>query len=286
MRPLALSGTSAVVLATVVAEEATSLRRGLAVLFALEAEEELGAPAPGVIRIAALIGREKSQVSRTLKVLAEYGLVDRDPDTLGYRLGWRLLPLAGRSSRATLAAAADPLLTRLVRELGERAHLTVLQGAEVLTVLSEAPDHAIQTVSWVGRAVPAYASSSGRALLLDREPGDLEELFHGVDFEAITPKTPRTVAELYERIVAARTRGYALVDEEFEAGLVGAAAPVRDFRGRIVAALNISAPKFRFGKQLQAAGVRVKGAADELSEAIGWQTAPPARARRSAAARD
>ena len=111
-----------------------------------------------MVRIASFVGREKSQVSRTLRVLAEYGLVDRDPVTLGYRLGWRLLAMAGRSSNAALAAAVDPVLQRLVRELGERAHLSVLQGAEVLTVLSEAPDRAIQASGWIGRTVPAYSS--------------------------------------------------------------------------------------------------------------------------------
>ena len=267
-----------------VAEEATSLRRGLAILFALEDDEALGGEAPGVVRIASLVGREKSQVSRTLRILAEYGLVDRDPATLGYRLGWRLLAMAGRSSNAALTAAVDPLLQRLVRELGERAHLSVLQGAEVLTVLSEAPDRAIQAAGWIGRTVPAYSSSSGRALLLDHDPDRLAELFREVEFVAATPKTPRNVEELYDRISAARKRGFALVDEEFEAGLVAAAAPVRDFGGRIVAALNVSAPKFRFSKELQRAGVQVKLAADELSASIGWHGELSARrARRPAA---
>jgi len=270
----------------VVAEEATSLRRGLAILFALEDDEALGGEASGVVRIAALVGREKSQVSRTLRVLAEYGLVDRDPVTLGYRLGWRVLAMAGRSSNAALAAAVDPLLQRLVRELGERVHLSVLQGAEVLTVLSEGPDRAIQAAGWVGRTVPAYSSSSGRALLFDHDPDRLAELFREVAFVAATPRTPRNVEELYERIAAGRKRGFALVDEEFEAGLIAAAAPIRDFRGRIVAALNVSAPKFRFSKELQRAGVQLKLAADELSTSIGWQEKPSAgMARRPAVAR-
>jgi DNA-binding IclR family transcriptional regulator len=71
------------------------------------------------------------------------------------------------------------------------------------------------------------------------------------------------------RLDADRARGFALVDEEFEAGLVGAAAPVRDARGRIVAALNVSAPKFRFGRRLAAAGPVLREAAAELSALLG-----------------
>jgi DNA-binding IclR family transcriptional regulator len=62
--------------------------------------------------------------------------------------------------------------------------------------------------------------------------------------------------------------------EEFEFGLVGAAAPVRDFKGQLVAALNVSAPKFRLGERLEDAGGEVKKAADELSMLLGWSSGP------------
>jgi DNA-binding IclR family transcriptional regulator len=59
------------------------------------------------------------------------------------------------------------------------------------------------------------------------------------------------------------------VDEEFEAGLVGVAAPVLDFDGRVVAALNLSGPKFRAGKRLVTAGPRLTEIAAELSGLLG-----------------
>lgn len=252
------------------ATEATSLRRGLAILLAIEGEEALGAAPPGVTRLAALIGSDKSQVSRSLKILAEHGVVDRDPETLGYRLGWRLLAMAGCSSRANLLAAAEPLLERLVRETGERAHLSVLRGATVLTVLSEGSDRAVEAAGWVGRTVPLHSTSAGRALLLDHTREEIALLVARTPFEGGTAKAPRDARGLYARVAAARERGFVIVDEEFEAGLVAVAAPIRDFSGRIVAALNVSAPKFRFAKKLPRAGKQVKVAADELSAVLGW----------------
>ena len=121
-----------------VADTATSLRRGVAVLSALHGEEALAAGGLGVLRIAELVGSDKSQVSRTLKILAEYGLVDRDPHTRAYRLGWQLFALASRAGDTHLLAAAGPVVKELGRTLGERSHLSVLQGTEVLTLLSEA----------------------------------------------------------------------------------------------------------------------------------------------------
>jgi IclR family KDG regulon transcriptional repressor len=263
------------ILAWMVGEREVKLRKELAILIVLGREEAVENGGLGVVRIAELIGREKSQVSRALKVLAESGLVDRDPSTLHYRLGWRFFALAARAGEQRLLGAAPALLERLMKGLGETAHLSVLQGVEVLTVLSKSPPHAVTAVGWSGRTVPVYCTSSGRALLFDHDHAALSELLSGVEFRKLGPNTVGTVEALYERVAAARERGYALVDEEFEFGLVGAAAPVRDFRGQIVAALNVSAPKFRLGERLEIAGKEVKRAADELSTLLGWSSDPP-----------
>jgi len=250
-------------------ETATSLKRGLALLLALEGGAELG-----VTRIAELVGREKSQVSRTLRVLADHGLVERDPETLAYRLGWRLFTLAAVAGEQRLASAAPRLLRELVRILEEGAHLSVLRGTEVLTVVSESPPQAVQAVSWVGRVVPAACTSAGYALLIDHDRQDLAQVLPaGEAFRRRHPRGPQSVDELWERLADARLRGYALADEEFEPGLVAVAAPVRDFRGRVVAAVNVSAPKFRFAARLEEAGEQVRAAANELSQALGSEPA-------------
>jgi DNA-binding IclR family transcriptional regulator len=193
----------------------------------------------------------------------------RDPDSLRYRLGWRLFTLAANAADQHLLALAPQVLGKLVARVGERAHLTVLEGKEVLTLMSESPARTIQTTGWVGRTTPLHGSSSGRALLFDRTDTEVRALLDGVDFGADGPNAPRDVEELLTRLRADRGRGYVLAIDEFEAGLVAAAAPVRDFRGRTVAALNISAPKFRLGRTLSAAGREVKAAADHLSQALG-----------------
>jgi IclR family KDG regulon transcriptional repressor len=137
-------------------------------------------------------------------------------------------------------------------------------------VLSEASPSVVRAIEWSGRAVPAHCTSAGRALLLDHAPASLRALLGEAELGGAGPRAPRDVDELARRIATARRRGYATVDDEFEPGLVGAAAPVRDFRGRIVAALNVSAPKFRLGRRLDAAGREIRAAADDLSARLGW----------------
>jgi IclR family KDG regulon transcriptional repressor len=254
----------------VVAAPATSLRRGLAIIEALAERAGDGEVTLGVVRIAELVGREKSQVSRTLTTLAEHGFVERDPVTRGYRLGWRLFALAARAGEPRLLALAHPALRDLVAALGETAHLTVLDGLQVLTLLSESPPSAIRATGWTGRTTLVSCTSSGRALLFDHDRPALEALLAGAELAAPGPNAPRTVAELWDRIQAARERGYAIAEEETEPGLVAAAAPVRDFRGGIVAAINVSGPNFRLGERLEEAGRLVAGAAGEVAAQLGY----------------
>ncbi len=244
-----------------------NVSRAAAALLALGSRESMQGQGLGVVRLAEMTGGDKGQVSRLLATLAERGLVERDPDTRLYRLGWQLFALAERAGDQRLLVLAAPLLTALVERVGERASLTVLHGAEVLTVSSLAPPRAVQAIGWVGRTVPAYCTSSGRALLLDHTRTDLEALFAGERFEPRGSDSPTDVASLHRRIEASRARGYAAVAGEFEPELAAAAAPIRDLHGRICAAVNVSAPEFRYSgpRPLARLGQQVKDTADELT---------------------
>ena len=124
----------------------------------------------------------------------------------------------------------------------------------MLTLLSESPASAICAPGLVGALTPLATTSAGRALAFDLADDELAALGLAGDSE---------------RIAEARALGYAIVREEFEPGLVAAAAPVRDSTGRIVAAVNVSAPAFRFADRLEEAAIAVAAAAAELSADLG-----------------
>lgn len=246
----------------------STLRRALTLLETLGSDAVVAAGGGSVGELAAATGRDKSQISRMLATLADAGFVDRDPQSRRYRLGWQTFALAARSGDQRLLQAAAPVLTRLTRETEESSHLSVLRGGSVLTLLTESPPRSLQAISWVGRLVPASTTSSGRALLLDHDREQLAGVLGTVPWNSQLVNAPRDVDDLFERIVAARAAGYTRVDEESEAGLVAVAAPVRDGGGRIVAAVNVSAPKFRLRTRLAMTGHRVVQAAADLSDRL------------------
>ena len=251
------------------AERGTSLRRGLEVLQVLGSDVALSEGGLGVNRIASLTGHEKSLISRALQALMDYGLVEHAPGNRAYRLGWGCFALAGRAGEPRLIEESRTTLARLVDQVGESAYLSALRGTEVLTLLTRPSPHAVAARGWIGRTVPVHCTSSGRVLVLDHDRSALIELLGPGPLPPAGPNAPADVRELERRIRRARQVGYAVADEESEPGLVAVAAPIRDFTGRVVAAVNISAPKFRLGTRLHATGECVRATAEQLSDALG-----------------
>lgn len=253
-------------------EGSSGVQRVIDILIALGEVDDAQRRGLGVVELARSVGREKSQISRKLETLAESGLVDRDPDTHRYRLGWRFFALAARAGEEQLLAAAPPIMRGLVETTGERVHLTVLENGRALTVLSETPSRSVQTASLVSRTVPLQSTSCGRALLYDAEDAEIEALVREEQPEHPGSRASRTLPEFIARVRKDAPVGYSVSVDEFEEGLAAIAAPVRDFRGRIVAALNISGPKFRLHNKLRASGRQVRAAAGYLSENLGWSS--------------
>ena len=279
------------------------LARDVDLLEVLGTAESLREGGLGVLRVAELLGRDKAAVSRALATLAEAGLVARDPDRRTYRLGPRLYALAARTAEAALVQQARPLLRQVAASVRETAHLCVLRGGQVLTLVSEASPREVGTLAWAGHVSPAARTPSGRVLLSDWPPSAVRAWWAehgsrtqaGTSAGAVRPATapgadPRfpVLAEpppdavehdldlLLDALVAIRGRGWATSVEELESGVVAASAPVRDAGGTVVAALNVSAPAARLGTRVEELGEHVARCARALSADLGHAPAPSA----------
>ncbi|MFF1828463.1 IclR family transcriptional regulator [Paenarthrobacter sp. NPDC058040] len=272
----------------------SGLRRDLELLEILGSQEAAASNGLGVSKVSEIAGRDKAQVSRTLATLAEAGLVSRDPESLLYTLGHGLYALAARTTEARMVSASAPYLKRVSAATHETTHLCVLRGGTVLTLKSEMSNHTYRALGWEGVSVDAWSTSAGRVLVSDWDETALKDWYDTHALAADPGARPdrrdlsplaleagqgpaagelkskiQTFADLKAEIALIRRQGYAVVDEEFEIGVVGVSAPVYDFKQRIVAAFNVSAPKQRLGRHLDQAGVLAARVARDFSLALG-----------------
>ncbi|MFF4592310.1 IclR family transcriptional regulator [Amycolatopsis sp. CA-161197] len=215
--------------------------------------------------IARRVGRERSQISRMLKALAAHGLVEQNPETRGYRLGWQLHVLAARAGDQRLLGSGTAVLRAVVAETGESALLSILQGDQSFTILRERSPHTVQAGGWVGRTSPLHVTASGRALILDHEDDDIRALLARTPPGEFGPRALRSVSEVLERLHHERQESCTVAIDELEGGLLSVGAPVRDATGRIIASLNVSAPTSRALDRLAELSATTKVAARRLS---------------------
>lgn len=197
--------------------------------------------ARGISELARELDLNKATVRDTLLTLEHHGLVERDPLTARFRLGYGLYRFAGGAARGPqdLTVVARPFLQALVEQTGETAMLTLLDGARILIVAQEEPSSALKISAPVGRRLPLYAGAPAKVLLAAAEPARLAALLR----EAPLPRfTARSITEPSAYLAAlrlVRRQGYAVDDEEFLAGVRAVSAPVVGAADAVLAALTV-----------------------------------------------
>lgn len=141
---------------------------------------------------------------------------------------------------ARLPRIAQPLLYRLAYALGEAASVGVLDHDDLVCVAAVSAGQLISATLQPGTRVPAWCTANGRILLANLAPAQAERVLARAAPEPITAHTIVDRARLADEIARAREQGYAVVDQELELGLRTIAVPLRNFRGDVVAAMNIS----------------------------------------------
>jgi IclR family transcriptional regulator, acetate operon repressor len=247
--------------------ETSTVARVAAVLRALASDDAL--PEMAGSEVARIVGRERSQISRMLKALSETGLVEQNPETRAYRLGWQTYALTARAGDRRLVDKGAAVLRAVGAETGETVLLSVLQSDRSFTVLRERSRHTVQAGGWVGRTSPLHLSASGRVLLFDYDDEEVRHLVaRGVAEDPGPGPALRTVTEVLERVRRERESGVAVAVDELEVGLTSVGAPVRDGRCRTVAALNISGPTSRMSGRIEQLSATAAAAARKLGQLL------------------
>ncbi|MEZ0119535.1 UNVERIFIED_ORG: IclR family KDG regulon transcriptional repressor [Heyndrickxia coagulans] len=228
-------------------------------------------PAWKVTDLAKSLGLAKSTVSRLVTTLASEGLLKKNPKTGEYHLGLGVLALSGvLMQHLEIHKQAAPILSQLAAATKEATHLAILDGFDTVYIDKEESLYEVKMKTFLGRRNPTHAVSSGKVLLAFSDQAFIEAYIkNGLQaFASRTIMDPTTLKKTLERI---RKDGYATSYAEMSESIASVAAPVRDYKGKVVAAITVVGKENRFNTSRMNHLIRlVKEASDEISERMGY----------------
>ena len=241
-----------------------SIDRAFAILDVISASDL------GITELAERVGMPKSTVARLVKTLVELGAVERVSPGSTYRIGPRLSGLsAGRSRAVELVARARPHLKMLADGLGEDAGLAVPDGNRVHYIAQEDALNNVVVRDWTGTLLPMHVVPSGLVILAHWPPDQLDS-YIGSNPESYTRYTVTDPRMIRKRLKSIRTKRYAWVMDEFVEGISSVASPVYDRHMRVLGAIHVHGPSYRFpgSSDREAIAARVAEAAERVSVAL------------------
>jgi IclR family transcriptional regulator, KDG regulon repressor len=227
----------------------------------------------GVSTLARRLGIAKSTVHRLATTLVSEGMLEQNPENGKYRLGIALFGLGALvRRRMDVSTEAKPYLFDLRETTGETVHLAILDRTEIMYVYNLESMQAIRMRSDIGVRKPAYCTAEGLAMLAFHPPGVIDEIVA----RGLKPRTPKTNTdpEAFRRALAGvRERGYAIEDEESEAGMRSLAAPIRNGAGEVAGAVGVAGPVQRLPDEVLASfAPHVLKTADAISVRLGYRS--------------
>ena len=195
---------------------------------------------PLLTELARTYDLPKSTTSRILSALERQGLLLRDRNG-AYIAGSILTQFArGQNHDSVLVARVHAILEVLASRTGETANLAVPGNGDLKLIDQVDGQYLLSATNWIGKSVPYHASALGKVLLayaaVTIPAGRLEKR---------TSKTIISRTKLLEELEVVRKKGFALIIDELEEGLVAVAAPIREHDGRVVGAISVSGPSTR-----------------------------------------
>jgi IclR family acetate operon transcriptional repressor len=187
-----------------------------------------------------------STAHRLLGALVRDGFVEFDPHSRRYTHGLRIFVLAQAIAQARgIDGMARPVLEEISSTSGEATLMAVLDGDQQLYVHYVNGPQRVAVIGRPGGHGPLHCTAQGKVLVAFA-PRAVRE--HLVETLALEPRGPNCITDreqFREAIAEVRARGWAIADQEHEAGIRAVAVPVPGPDGVARAAISAAAPAYR-----------------------------------------
>src|SRR5689334_4483116 len=220
--------------------------------------------------LAAKLNLNPSTVYRYVTTLQAAGLIERDEERRGYRLGLGVVELAGivlnhldvrKEGLDEMDAIRDD--TNLI------VNLAMLFQGDVLHIAHSAPSGWPRWKATPGRRAVAHCTALGKVLLANTPWEVVEQTIEERGWRPYTPNSIQDFKRLRTELDQVRDQGYAVDNEERALGIMCIGVPIRDYTGRVVAALSASGPHARLSQQQPVVLGRLTEGANRVSVRLG-----------------
>ena len=220
----------------------------------------------------------KPTIHRILSTLRHFGFVTQDEVSKEYRLGFRLVELGQTVlDHIDLRKVAEPFLTQLANRVQETVHLVILDQGEIVyldKVQKVSDQKSLGMISRIGMRNYAHSCAVGKVLLAFLSDSERGEIIAQKGLPRMTKNTIVNLDRLNKHLADVRAQGYAVDDEENEEGIRCVAAPVRNDRCKVIAAISISGPSVRMPRKRIHSKLKtqIMKTALEISKKLGFKT--------------
>jgi IclR family acetate operon transcriptional repressor len=199
-----------------------------------------------VSEFSALLNVPQPTAHRIVHMLEVENLLAREPDSRRYGPGDRLAGLSlGLLSVSVRLAPRRAILEELSKAVGETCNFGILAGNHLMYLDRVEAGWPFGLRFEPGSRVPLHCTSMGKLFLSFLTPEQRRRLLATTQLHTYTENTITDPARLEEEFTRIRELNISTDNQEFLAGVVCVAVPIRSSNGNVVAALAISAPVAR-----------------------------------------
>ena len=196
--------------------------------------------------IGAEIGLPKPTVHRLCATLEAERFLTRAPHDGRLRPARRARALAaGIESAARVDIARHLVLKSVAGTIGETCNLVVPGTSGMRYIDRVDTPWPLRFQLPIGSEVPFHCTASGKLFLSTLPSRQLDALLENIELTPEGPNSATTAHDLRARLAEVRAAGHSWDNEEFMAGMIAFAVPVREPSGRFLAALAFHAPAQR-----------------------------------------
>ena len=224
----------------------------------------------GVTEVGVLLGLPKPTAHRIVRMLESEGLLQREPGSRRFVPGARLVRLGlGVVAASMLSAPRHAILEALSQKIGETCNFGVMADSHVVYLDRVESAWPFGLRFERGSRVPLHCTSMGKLFLSLMPTKKCALLLRSMPLYRYTENTITDAARLEAELENIRSAEVSTDNQEFLAGVVCVAVPVRDTNKQPVAALAVSAPLARMTLQQGLQHVPLlKAAAEQLTVTI------------------